>query len=38
MRKIWDEEAWTDYLYWQAEDKKTFRNSSMQRTLQINAQ
>ena len=23
MKKIWFEEAWEDYLYWQAQDKKT---------------
>ena len=25
MRKIWFEEAWNDYLYWQIQDKKTLR-------------
>lgn len=25
MRKIWFEEAWEDYLYWQVQDKKTLR-------------
>ena len=25
MRKIWDESAWTDYLYWQTQDKKTLK-------------
>ena len=25
MKKIWDEEAWDDYLYWQTQDKKTLR-------------
>ena len=25
MKKTWDEEAWEDYLYWQAQDKKTLR-------------
>ncbi|MCD7980950.1 MAG: Txe/YoeB family addiction module toxin [Clostridiales bacterium] len=25
MRKIWFEEAWEDYLYWQTQDKKTIR-------------
>ena len=25
MRKIWSDEAWTDYLYWQTQDKKTIR-------------
>lgn len=25
MPKIWFDEAWEDYLYWQAQDKKTSR-------------
>ena len=25
MIKIWDEEAWEDYLYWQTQDKKTLK-------------
>ena len=25
MKKIWFDEAWEDYLYWQAQDKKTLR-------------
>ena len=25
MRKIWSDEAWADYLYWQMQDKKTLR-------------
>lgn len=25
MKKIWDDEAWEDYLYWQTQDKKTLR-------------
>ena len=25
MRKIWFEEAWEDYLYWQTQDKKTIK-------------
>ena len=25
MRKIWSDEAWEDYLYWQTQDKKTLR-------------
>ena len=24
MKKVWFEEAWEDYTYWQTEDKKTF--------------
>ena len=23
MQKIWDENGWEDYLYWQAQDRKT---------------
>ncbi|MCR5802826.1 MAG: type II toxin-antitoxin system YoeB family toxin [Clostridia bacterium] len=22
MRKVWHDEAWEDYLYWQSQDKK----------------
>jgi len=25
MRKIWDEDAWEEYLYWQTQDKKTLK-------------
>jgi len=25
MRKIWFEEAWDDYLYWQSQDRKTLK-------------
>ena len=25
MDKIWSDEAWEDYLYWQTQDKKTLR-------------
>ena len=25
MRKIWYDEAWKDYLYWQNQDKKTLK-------------
>jgi toxin YoeB len=25
MKFVWDENAWEDYLYWQAEDRKTLR-------------
>ncbi|MDR2672084.1 MAG: Txe/YoeB family addiction module toxin [Coriobacteriales bacterium] len=25
MRKIWEDSAWDDYLYWQGQDKKTLR-------------
>ena len=25
MKKIWFDEAWEDYLYWQTQDKKTIK-------------
>lgn len=25
MKKIWFEEAWDDYIYWQQQDKKTIK-------------
>ena len=25
MEKLWTDEAWGDYLYWQTEDKKTLK-------------
>lgn len=25
MTKIWSDEAWEDYLYWQTQDKKTLK-------------
>lgn len=25
MKKIWHDEAWEDYLYWQTQDKKTLK-------------
>lgn len=25
MEKIWSDEAWSDYLYWQTQDKKTLK-------------
>ncbi len=25
MLKVWSDDAWDDYLYWQAEDKKTLK-------------
>ncbi len=25
MKKIWSDEAWEDYLYWQTQDKKTLK-------------
>jgi toxin YoeB len=25
MIKVWDEDAWDDYVYWQSEDRKTLK-------------
>lgn len=25
MEKVWSDEAWDDYLYWQSQDKKTLK-------------
>ncbi len=25
MKKIWQDAAWSDYLYWQSQDKKTLK-------------
>lgn len=25
MNKIWQEEAWNDYIYWQKQDRKTLK-------------
>jgi len=25
MKKLWSDEAWDDYLYWQTQDKKTLK-------------
>ena len=25
MRKLWDEKAWDEYVYWQTQDKKTLK-------------
>ncbi|MDO4711838.1 MAG: Txe/YoeB family addiction module toxin [Peptostreptococcaceae bacterium] len=29
MKKIWFDEAWTDYLYWQTQDKKTLKRINL---------
>ena len=29
MRLSWEEDAWTDYLYWQGQDKKTLKRINM---------
>ena len=29
MKKIWFDEAWDDYIYWQMQDKKTLKRINM---------
>ena len=29
MKKIWFDEAWEDYMYWQTQDKKTLKRINM---------
>ena len=29
MKKIWFEEAWEDYLYWQTQDKRTIKRINL---------
>ena len=29
MNKLWQEEAWEDYIYWQTQDKKTLKRINM---------
>ncbi len=29
MRLLWDERAWEEYLYWQAQDKKTLKRINL---------
>lgn len=29
MIKLWQDEAWADYLYWQTQDKKTLRRINL---------
>ena len=29
MNKIWSDEAWEDYLYWQMQDKKTLKKINL---------
>lgn len=29
MRKIWHDDAWADYLYWQAQDNKTLKRINL---------
>ena len=37
MRKIWFDEAWSDYLYWQSQDKKTLKRiNALIQDIEIN--
>lgn len=29
MKKIWHDDAWADYLYWHAQDKRTLRRINL---------
>lgn len=29
MRLLWEDRAWDDYLYWQAQDKKTLKRINL---------
>ena len=29
MEKLWTDKAWNDYLYWQAQDKKTLKRINL---------
>lgn len=29
MKKIWSDDAWDDYLYWQTQDKKTLKKINL---------
>lgn len=29
MKKIWFDEAWKDYIYWQTQDKRTLKRINM---------
>lgn len=29
MNKLWQDEAWEDYLYWQTQDRKTLKRINL---------
>ena len=29
MKKVWFDEAWSDYIYWQTQDKKTLKRINL---------
>ena len=38
MRLLWEDRAWEDYLYWQAQDKKTLKRiNALIKDIQRNA-
>ena len=30
MRLLWEDRAWSEYLYWQTQDKKTLKRITLQ--------
>lgn len=32
MKKLWQDDAWKEYLYWQTQDKKTLRKINFFKT------
>ena len=35
MRKLWHDEAWEEYLYWQSQDKKTLKKTAWRKSCWI---
>ena len=36
MKLLWEDRAWSDYLYWQSQDKKTLKRiNSLIKEIQI---
>ncbi|MBD5508262.1 MAG: type II toxin-antitoxin system YoeB family toxin [Lachnospiraceae bacterium] len=33
MKKVWHDEAWEDYVYWQTQDRRTNRDMAMRLAL-----
>ena len=38
MRLLWEDRAWDDYLYWQAQDKKTLKKKNKRAYQRYSAQ
>ena len=34
MKKLWEDNAWNEYLEWQTKDKKTFKKITRYNTIQ----